>query len=262
MTTANLSGGRDSTAMVIKWLEMGREIDYIIFCDTGYEFSAMYEYIDKIDGYLQRNFNKKITRLNASQEFERWAFEKPIERGERAGRLRGLPMTLSRDYCTRETKIRPTTEFIKQLSPCKYHNEALIGYTAAEVARGRTSSLNYAIARYPLHELGWNEKEVSDFLAARGIMNPLYERFSRTGCFFCPKQSINSLYQLWRNYPREWRIMREWENRAKALNCVNQRWHLHYTMDELESKFKAQGEPLFEPKIAEFNTSETCFCLR
>lgn len=37
LTIANLSGGRDSTAMVIRYLELGNKIDYILFCDTGYE---------------------------------------------------------------------------------------------------------------------------------------------------------------------------------------------------------------------------------
>ena len=42
MVFANLSGGRDSSAMVVKWLELGNNIDYILFCDTGYEFAEMY----------------------------------------------------------------------------------------------------------------------------------------------------------------------------------------------------------------------------
>ncbi len=41
MISANLSGGRDSSAMVVKWLENGNELDYIIFCDTGFEFDEM-----------------------------------------------------------------------------------------------------------------------------------------------------------------------------------------------------------------------------
>lgn len=63
MIFANLSGGRDSSAMIIKWLESNNPLDYIIFCDTKYEFKEMYEYLDKLDEYLKRKFNKSITRL-------------------------------------------------------------------------------------------------------------------------------------------------------------------------------------------------------
>lgn len=61
LTIANFSGGRDSTAMVIRYLQLGNNIHYILFCDTGFEFPAMYEYIEKLILYLQRNFNKSIT---------------------------------------------------------------------------------------------------------------------------------------------------------------------------------------------------------
>lgn len=62
MILANLSGGRDSSAMVVKWLENGNMLDYIIFCDTGFEFPQMYEYIDKLDSYLQRNLAKEFSK--------------------------------------------------------------------------------------------------------------------------------------------------------------------------------------------------------
>lgn len=262
MVFANLSGGRDSTAMVIKWLESKRPLDYILFCDTGFEFEEMYSYIDKIDLYLQEKFNKKITRLDATQEIEKWAFELPITKGERKGLLRGLPMVLGRDYCTRQAKIYPSEAFVKSLSPCKFKNDVLIGYTYNEVKKGRVSNLSYAVSVYPLYEFKFNEKEVSDFLKERGIMNPLYEKFDRTGCFFCPKQSLKSFFQLYKHYPKQWQLMKDWEQRAKKLNCVNQRWHIKYTLQELENKFKDKANSLFsnEDLNVNFENLETCFC--
>ena len=74
----------------------------------------MYDYIDKIDLYIQRNFNKTITRIDSSKEIEKWAFTIPITKGDKVGKLElGLPMRIGRDYCTREAKIRPTSRFIK-----------------------------------------------------------------------------------------------------------------------------------------------------
>jgi 3'-phosphoadenosine 5'-phosphosulfate sulfotransferase (PAPS reductase)/FAD synthetase len=37
----SLSGGKDSTAMLLRLLEEGRPVDLILFCDTGLEFEAM-----------------------------------------------------------------------------------------------------------------------------------------------------------------------------------------------------------------------------
>ena len=36
-----LSGGKDSTAMLLMMLERGMPVDEILFCDTGVEFPAM-----------------------------------------------------------------------------------------------------------------------------------------------------------------------------------------------------------------------------
>lgn len=87
MTFASLSGGRDSGAMVVKWLESGEKLDYVLFCDTGFEFEEMYAYIDKLDNYLQKRFNISITRLDSRAVIERWGFCEPITRGERAKAL-------------------------------------------------------------------------------------------------------------------------------------------------------------------------------
>ncbi len=257
MTSANLSGGRDSAAMVVRWLELGNELDYIIFCDTGYEFPQMYSYIDKLDSYLQHNFNKSITRIDSSSEMEKWAFEYPITKGERKGQYRGIPMRIAKDYCTRETKINPTRKFLSSRCANKYKLTALIGYTHAEVENGRVSNLDYAIARYPLHEWGWNEREVSEFLKQRQIMNPLYNHFNRTGCYFCPKQSKASLYQLFLHYPKQWQVMKEWEAKAQEKKCVNTMFK-GKPITQYEKEFKQKGGELFTE--LEFSEFDTCFC--
>ncbi len=261
MTLANLSGGRDSTAMVVKWLESGKDLDYIIFCNTGFEFPAMYSYISKLDNYLKKHFNKQITIIQNGNTMEKWAFEKPISKGKDEGRKRGLPKVVGKDYCTRELKIKPTRDFVLSKSPNKFKNTALISYTYNEVENGRVSNLEYAISCYPLHEWKMNEPEVTEFLKERGIMNPLYNDFSRTGCFFCPKQSLRSFYTLFKKYPQEWEFMKKWEKHASDLNCVNTTWHRDFKLTELEERFKKEGvereQELFNNDYAE---SETCFC--
>lgn len=264
MIVANLSGGRDSTAMVIKWLEMGKKLDYVIFCDTKFEFKEMYSYIDKIEKYLDSKFNIKLTRLSAESGIYDWSFVKPICRGQYINRLRGIPKAVGKEFCTRETKIKPTRDFVLDKSPNKYKNTILIGYTYNEVENGRTTNLEYGISEYPLHTWRMNEAEVSEFLKERGIMNPLYERFKRTGCFLCPKQSLASLYNLYRYYPQEWELMKSWEAKAKALNCVTTTFRSDgKSLLDLESRFKEKSQNVLfdlDSKIDLFEMSETCFC--
>ena len=62
----SLSGGKDSTAMLLRMLEEGMTVDLILFCDTGLEFEGMYHHLDKLEKYIGR----PITRLKSPQPFE------------------------------------------------------------------------------------------------------------------------------------------------------------------------------------------------
>lgn len=245
MIFANLSGGRDSTAMIVRALEIGEKIDYILFCDMGFEFEAMYQYIDKLDSYLKAKFDKTITRIDCKGIFEKWAFEYPIQRGEKKGSFRGLPKEVGLDFCTREGKVKPSREFVLSVgSSNPFSNKVMIGYTSNEVKRGRTTSLDYAQAIYPLAEWGWNEAECENFLRDRGIANPLYKHFKRTGCFFCPHQNKESLYNLWKHYPKEWRVSKALEQKAKDLGCLNSTFKIQKSLEDFEKEFERFGECL------------------
>lgn len=63
-----LSGGKDSTAMLLMMLERNMPVDEILFCDTGVEFPAMYEHLKRVEQYTGR----QITRLKAKHDFYWW----------------------------------------------------------------------------------------------------------------------------------------------------------------------------------------------
>ena len=48
----SLSGGKDSTAMLLRLIEEGYPIDLILFCDTGLEFPQMYENLKRLEQYI------------------------------------------------------------------------------------------------------------------------------------------------------------------------------------------------------------------
>ena len=50
----SLSGGKDSTAMLLRMLEEGMPVDIILFCDTGMEFPGLYNHIDQLEKYIGR----------------------------------------------------------------------------------------------------------------------------------------------------------------------------------------------------------------
>ena len=76
----SLSGGKDSTAMLLLMIERGMPIDTVISADTGMEFPEMYEHLAKVDDYLFRERGLHITTLRHPMGFEWMMFEEPKQR--------------------------------------------------------------------------------------------------------------------------------------------------------------------------------------
>ena len=61
----NLSGGKDSTALAIFLRDKSPQLEYR-FCDTHKELPETYDYLDRLEAYLQR----PIIKLNAQRGFD------------------------------------------------------------------------------------------------------------------------------------------------------------------------------------------------
>lgn len=64
----SLSGGKDSTALMLLMVERGMPIDTVLMADTGMEFPEMYEHLWKLDDYLYKYRMLHITMLRPPQQ--------------------------------------------------------------------------------------------------------------------------------------------------------------------------------------------------
>ena len=83
-----------------------------------------------------------------------------------------------------------------------------------------------------LAEWGWTEQDCLDYLKEKGLENPLYKKFSRTGCWFCPKQNLKSLKIIKNDYPGLW------EQLLKLDKDSPVKFKPKYTVVDLDKKFK------------------------
>ena len=218
---ATLSGGQDSTAMVLRMLELGLRLDHILFCDTGAEFKDMYEYIKRVDIFIQNKYNKNITYLTGDTLVD--GIKKKIGiRGsaENIGRPRGIPRLVGMSFCTRDLKVNRITKFVNNLD-----KDVILynGYTYNEVLRNRGDALkrlkdNYCYPHYFWH---WNETQITNYLKDIDLFNPLYNHYNRTGCYMCPKQSTKSWYSLYKYYNAEFQEAKRIEKWCIDNNAVN-----------------------------------------
>lgn len=236
----SFSGGKDSTAMLLRLLEEGIHIDCILFVDTGLEFPEMYKHIDKVE----RDIGREITRIRAEHTYEYMMFDIPVKRkAESSLTLRyGSPPTgygwpgPRQRWCTTRLKDMPREKFLSPLRK-KYEVLEYVGIAADEgyrLARIRNQNQNH---RHPLVDWGMTEADCLKYCYDRGYdWGGLYEQFKRVSCWCCPLQSLAELRILYANHPDLWAKLKEWDNRTWR------KFKADYSVEELEIRFNMENE--------------------
>jgi 3'-phosphoadenosine 5'-phosphosulfate sulfotransferase (PAPS reductase)/FAD synthetase len=218
----SLSGGKDSTAMLLMMIEKNMPIDEIIFCDTGMEFPEIYAHISKIE----KNISRKITVLKYKETFEHMMLYKKRKNGK-----------IGWGWCGRQSKWAKTyfkIDIYKKYLNEKYKNQNLIEYhgLAADEVNRINKNKNRNI-KYPLIEWGITEQQALQYCYSKGFnWNGLYEKISRTGCWCCQNNSLKGLEIIYKNYPDKWQKLKEWQK------IIPYRFRNDYTVEELEHKFE------------------------
>ncbi len=83
---ACISGGKDSTAMLISIKKYNLPLDYILFADTGAEFDEVYKTIGDIDIWAKENLGIGITKIRAKYDFIYYLTKYKRKRGKFVGK--------------------------------------------------------------------------------------------------------------------------------------------------------------------------------
>lgn len=124
----SFSGGKDSTAMLLRMLEENMPIDKILFCDTGKDFPDMLEHIRKVQNYIVHNYGKEIITLVPSKSFDYYMFEHEKTRGKNKGKKGYGWATMFCRWCTSNLKTRTMDNYLKQYANEGYKEYVGIAY--------------------------------------------------------------------------------------------------------------------------------------
>lgn len=194
--------GKDSVAMLLMMIEKGMQIDEIVWANTSMEFPENYPYLRKLEAYIGR----KITVVRPTITFDKW-FYRVHTKGRFKGRIHGFPYALFHDGCCRDFK---ETILTKAHNLIKGEKTVYVGYTFNEPERNMQDKKNIHYV-YPLRDWMMGDEDCKNYLLGKGLLNPLYDRFTRIGCWLCPKQSKQSLKSLWKYYPKLWNKLKHYE---------------------------------------------------
>nr|DAN23889.1 MAG TPA: phosphoadenosine-phosphosulfate reductase [Caudoviricetes sp.] len=236
----NLSGGKDSTAMLLMMLDRGMPIDYIVFADTGKDFPQMLEHLDALEQYVAKNYPTapKFTRLSHEKGFDFMMFKHRKTRGKYQDTPGNGWASFRNRWCTARLKVDVINKFCKTLGDeCMQY----IGIAVDEPKRLRDNPH----MRYPLAEWNITEAAALDYCYTRGFRwGGLYEHFDRVSCWCCPLQPLKALRTLWQHHPELWTELRDMD--ARSCNTFRS----DYTVVQLEERFMREAR-------AEYNDRKT-----
>ena len=187
----SLSGGKDSTALAIYLRDLVPQAEYI-FCDTHKELPETYEYLDRLEAYLQR----PIVRLNPQRGFDHWL-----------AMYNGMLPSGQVRWCTRKLKIEPFEQYVGDDLVWSY-----IGIRGDENRSGYISSKPNIQAIYPFVEDKKTIADVETILSDSGLGLPEYYKWrQRSGCSFCFYQRKGEWIGLKDNHPDLFQEAKDYE---------------------------------------------------
>ena len=77
----SLSGGKDSTAMLLMMVERGMRVDAAVYADTGMDLPAMEAHLARVEELS----GVPVVRVRPPLSFEHYLLDHEITRGKRAG---------------------------------------------------------------------------------------------------------------------------------------------------------------------------------
>ena len=200
-------GGTNSTALLLEWVKRGKDLDAVIFADTGSEQPYTYEFIDQ---YIKPFCSDHEIPFETVQ-YRAGSKTKGVKNGDWE---EGEKITIYDWYdynhtvpsvhmrsCTDNFKIIPITRLVKKKYPDALE---LIGIDAGESHRAKqikdpeTGEMIYLYENkaYPLIDWEVDRKGCLKIIDDHGWPNP-----KKSGCYFCPFQSKKSWVNLYHESP-------------------------------------------------------------
>ena len=224
----SFSGGKDSTFLLLELIRRNYPLDEVLFFDTGWEFPAMYEHIEKCKKICKDNEIKFVT-LHPPKDFDYLMLEHITRNGNKGYSWCGGNSRWGTAY-----KAQTLDKYSQQ-------NEGSIVYNG--IAADETRRLEKEcpeFIRFPLVEWGITEAECLQGCYEAGFdWGGMYEHLDRLSCMYCRNKNLKELRNIRKHYPDVWNKLKEYQSKTNLpyKTCGT-------TVFDLEKRFCFEEERL------------------
>tara|TARA_R100000808_G_scaffold99_1_gene734 strand:+ start:5069 stop:5884 length:816 start_codon:yes stop_codon:yes gene_type:complete len=227
----SFSGGRSSGYMLYKIIEAYQgdlpEGIEVVFCNTGLEHNATYEFIHQFSEHYQIKINWVEYDLDKDQKqkFKIVDYHSASRNGEPFSKLNDkyqrLPNPVQR-YCTGKLKIITNRFFLKSLGWSEW--DICIGLRADERRRVNNyhAEVKYETPVFPMYEAGDDQSDVNSFWKGNSFDLRLPHNSNVWGnCVGCHLKGLGILYSIAELDPKQLNWWAEQENKHQSKFNVN-----------------------------------------
>lgn len=213
--------------MVLRLLEERRPLSRCVFYDTGAEFSAIYNNIEKLKPILERS-NVRLDVLKPKQDFFLDMLCRPVKGGEH----------YCYEWCGGVTrwgtscKTTNINSYLRGLG--EYRQYVGIAYDEPKRIKYEDNKI------YPLVEWKMTEQDCLRYCYSRGWNwdeegVELYEVLDRVSCWCCSNKNLKELENMYLRLPRYWGLLKGLQSRIERPFRRNGE-----TIFDLERRFEAK----------------------
>ena len=253
-------GGTQSTALLIMALEgkiNGVIPDYIIFSDTGWEPVSIYKWVDKVNAYIKRKYNREIIFTNGGNI--RTDLINSVKTGSRVASLpfytldddgkKGMVMR----QCTGDYKINPVKKKVRELlgyEPRQRVKEVIHmwkGISTDEIQRVKPIADKWIEAEHPLIDVVMmNRSNCIAYVEREGLGTP-----AKSSCIGCPFHDNQTWLEMKRNDPQSFQDACEMDELIRNMPKLKSRCYLHRSCVPLKDADLNENQMTFDDFINE-----------
>ena len=226
----NLSG-KDSTALMLELIRRKYPLDEVVTFDSGWEFSAMYEHLERCKKICEEN-NIAFTILHPEKSFNYLAFEHITRSGKKGYSWCG-------GNCRWGTTIKAQT-LDKYAKNCIVY----IGIAFDERKRLEREYNKASNKKFPLIDWGLTEADCLKICYDAGLdFGGMYEHLDRVSCKFCRNKNLKELRNIRKHYPDDWEALKGFQRKTdRPFKTTGE------TVFDLEKRFEFEEERLSQGK--------------
>jgi len=240
----SFSGGKDSTAVLLKLYELNQLDNKIILHISmqEWEHPEMLEHVEKVEKYI----NHKIIKINV---FENGPTEKMLNHivNKRDGTTQSGYWWCGKARWGTTYKMQAIERFYKQFDKVVEY----IGYATDEKAPMRQGKINryrnneLENTVYPLVDWNMTEQDALKYCYNKGFdWGGLYELYDRVSCWCCQNNNLKELKNMYEYEPEKWLKLKEMDKQIekRVIKKYGEykkeyRYKQNYTFEQLEKMF-------------------------